>query len=298
MPKSKINFALLAQYFENNSDRAFAQSDLQFLFVDKAHEWNLPPSMTSETFLQMLLTRTKIKQLRLQSRHYASLLRYSWGNKLSPISVAISIKKHNAFFSHASAMWIHGLTENHKDIFINKEQSEKHRNSGQLSQEAIDRAFRNQQRRSKLAYKYQDATITVLNGKHTGRLEVELVKAPSGHEVDVTSLERTLIDITVRPGYAGGPPLVLKAFRLAKNRASVSKLFVLLNKLDYTYPYHQSIGFYLKHAGYTEADQHLAKVRGVSFDFYLSHGLKDPAFDSDWKVFFPQILKKLLSKDY
>lgn len=109
--------------------------------------------------------------------------------------------------------------------------------------------------------------------------------------MDVTSLERTLIDITVRPGYAGGAPLVLRAFRLAKNRASISKLIVLLRKLDYTYPYHQSIGFYLKQAGYTEADQLLARTEGIKFAFYLCHGLKDPAFDPDWKVFFPRLLK-------
>ncbi len=107
MPKSKINIALLTQHFENNSDQVFAQSDLQFLLVDKAHEWNLPTSMSSKTFLQMLLTRTKLKQLRLQSPHYAPLIRYSWGDKPSSLSVAISIKKQDAFFSHASAMWIH-----------------------------------------------------------------------------------------------------------------------------------------------------------------------------------------------
>ncbi len=188
-------------------------------------------------------------------------------------------------------MWVHGLSEDHNHIFINKEQSEKPRNSGQLSQEAIDRAFQNQQRRSKLTYKYQDATITLLSGKHTGRLEVEPARAPSGHEVEVTSLERTLIDITVRPAYSGGVSTVLGAFGQARNRVSVTKLIALLNEFNYIYPYHQSIGFYLKRSGYTEADQLLAKADGVKFDFYLCHGLKHPAFDPDWRVFFPRRLK-------
>jgi len=109
--------------------------------------------------------------------------------------------------------------------------------------------------------------------------------------VEVTSLERTLIDITVRPAYSGGVSTVLRAFKLARNRTSVTKLIALLNKFNYIYPYHQSIGFYLKHAGYTEADQLLAKLDGVKFDFYLCHGLKDPAFDPDWRVFFPRRLK-------
>ena len=188
-------------------------------------------------------------------------------------------------------MWIHGLGKDHRNIFVNKEQSEKDSNSASLSQEAIHRAFRNKQRRSKLFYKYEENTITVLSGKQTGRNGVGSATAPSGHKVDVTSLERTLIDITVRPGYAGDVPAVLEAFRLAKDRISVSKLTALLRKLDYTYPYHQSIGFYLKRAGYPERDQILAKREHSEFDFYLSHNLKDPDFDPDWRVFFPRNLK-------
>jgi hypothetical protein len=82
-----------------------------------------------------------------------------------------------------------------------------------------------------------------------------------------------------------------KGFRLAKNQISANKLMALLRKLDYTYPYHQSIGFCLNRAGYPEADQLLARREPFEFDFYLSHSLKDPAFDPEWRVFFPQNLK-------
>jgi hypothetical protein len=56
-----------------------------------------------------------------------------WGDKVSPVSLALSIKK-DAFFSHGSAMWKHGLGEDSKNIFINKEQSKKPQNSGDLTQ--------------------------------------------------------------------------------------------------------------------------------------------------------------------
>ena len=59
-----------------------------------------------------------------------------------------------------------------------------------------------------------------------------------------TNLERTLIDATVRPVYAGGVFEVRKAYELAKEKVSVNRLAALLQKLDYTYPYHQAIGFY------------------------------------------------------
>lgn len=291
MPKSQINTDQLTLYFEAQKDRAFSKSDLDRLFVEKSQQWNLPPSMTSYTLLQMLLKRTRFTQLRVRSHHYLSPILYAWDGKASPMSVALAIKKDSAFFSHGSAMWIHGLNEDDKNIFINNEQSPKPKPSSYLSQEGIHRAFQNKQRYSKLFYKYQDSRITLVNGKHSGRFEVQELHAPSGHSVDVTSLERTLVDSTVRPGYSGGVPAVLQAFRLARDRISVTKLLGILRKLDYTYPYHQSIGFYLERAGYTEADQTLVKELGAKFDFYLSHGLNNPAFDPNWRVFFPKRLK-------
>jgi len=35
---------------------------------------------------------------------------------------------------------------------------------------------------------------------------VKDMKAPTGQDIELTSLERTLIDITVRPAYSGGVP--------------------------------------------------------------------------------------------
>jgi hypothetical protein len=149
--------------------------------------------MTPKVFLRMLLKKTKLRELRLHSPHYSSLVRYTAQSNVSPISVALSIMKNDAYFSHASAMWIHGLGKDYRNVFINKEQSQKDTSSSPLSQEAIHRAFRNKQRRSKLFYKYDESTITVLSGKHTARNGVVSATAPSGHKLDVTSIERTLI---------------------------------------------------------------------------------------------------------
>jgi hypothetical protein len=133
VPKSQIHTNLANQYFAALPDQVYAASDLDHLFIEKHSEWNLPPSMTSYTFLQMLLTRTHLSQLRLRSHHYSSLILYSWEGKASPMSVALRIKKHSTFFSHGSAMWIHGLNENHKNIFLNNEHSPKPKSSSYLA---------------------------------------------------------------------------------------------------------------------------------------------------------------------
>jgi hypothetical protein len=291
MRAKQINIVQVTDFFENESNRIFTLADLDAVFFKNRVGWELPKTMTPESFVTMLINRTPLRQLNLASPHYSSPVRYAWGVEPPPMSVAVSIMKQDSFFSHRSAMWIHRLDEDAKAIFVNKEQSEKAQFPSQLSQDAIDRAFRSEQRVSKMFYKYQDATITVLNGKHTGRLDVYPATSPSGHQVEVTSIERTLIDATVRPGYAGGVVGVLRAFRLARNRASIGNLIALLTKLNYKYPYHQSIGFYLKKAGYSNSEQLLAKANDMQFNFYLCHGLKEPAFDEEWKIFFPETLR-------
>ncbi len=113
---------------------------------------------------------------------------------------------------------------------------------------------------------------------------------PSGGMAEVTSIERTLIDITVRPNHVGGVSRVLEAFAAAKGRVSTRAVLGMLKKLDYTYPFHQAIGFYLKRAGYSIGDQELFARMGTRFDFYLSHGASRPVFDREWRIWYPHQL--------
>jgi len=73
-----------------------------------------------------------------------------------------------------------------KNIFLNKEQSEKPRRGGRFSQDAIDRAFRNRQRFSTMWYRYKDARITMLSGKPPGlhRPCGEAIKVPTFTDSD------------------------------------------------------------------------------------------------------------------
>ena len=136
-------------------------------------------------------------------------------------------------------------------------------------------------------FTYGDSQVVLLHGKNTGRLEVSTIEYGE-EQLPVTKLERTLIDITVRPAYGGGVYQVLQAYRNAKDRISIATLMATLAKLDYTYPYHQAIGFYMQKAGYTSKSLDRLKTLGIQFNFYLAHDIRDSLFDPEWRLFYPK----------
>jgi hypothetical protein len=81
---------------------------------------------------------------------------------------------------------------------------------------------------------------------------------------------------------------VLDAYRRAKDRVSIPRLMSTLQKLDYVYPYHQAIGFYLKRAEYAEAESKALKKLEREFNFYLAHDMRDKEFDKEWRIYHPK----------
>jgi predicted transcriptional regulator of viral defense system len=212
--------------------------------------------------------------------------RYAWGNA-SPYAVASTIEP-RAYLSHGTAVLLHGLTDQlPRTICVSREQSIQHSSHGEFTQDAIDRAFSREPRTTNAQFTYENSRIVLLHGKNTGRLEVGTVEYGQ-EQLPVTKLEKTLIDITVRPVYGGGVYQVLQAYRNAMDRISVATLLATLAKLDYAYPYHQAIGFYMQSAGYPAKALDRLKALGFRFNFYLSHGMRDRAFDPEWRLFYPK----------
>jgi predicted transcriptional regulator of viral defense system len=126
--------------------------------------------------------------------------------------------------------------------------------------------------------------VCVLNGRNTNKLGV-IARGP----ISFTDLERTLIDIAVRPIYAGGVHEIARVYSEAQGTLSVNKLVAYLRKLNYTYPYHQAIGYYLDRAGvYSETQLALLRQFEFEFDFYLAHQMKETDYVEKWRLFVPK----------
>jgi len=288
MKKSKIELAKLKiiSYFSDSSKRIFGKKDIALILENNRTNWKLSYSMSLTDFLDFLLNSTQLK------KHYFQLgnrpiTRYSWGDvSIYPLLLSLEDK---AYFSHYSAMYFNNLTDQiPKIIYINLEQTPKPRPRSPLEQSNIDKAFKNKQRVSNNYLDYENFRVCILNGKFTGGLGAIEMNLSGGEKILVTGIERTLIDITVRPVYAGGVYEVSRAYQAAKEKVSSNRISAMLKTLDYIYPYHQAIGFYMKRAGYRETVLDLFRDFGIKYDFYLTHNMKQTEYDKEWRLYYPK----------
>ena len=276
--------------FETDPRRVFWADDIAGILEQNRAFWRLSSRTGLRQFIDFLVEKgdLRVKEIIPVNHDLPSIYRYIW-KEASPFEIALSLKR-GGYLCHGTAVAIHGLNDQipHR-LYLNKEQSPKSHSSA-LTQIGIDRAFANKQRETRLIYRFDDTDVAIVWGKSTGNLEVIEIDY-GGANLRVTSIERTLIDIAVRPAYAGGPLQVLAAYRGAMDRVSAGVLVATLRKLEYIYPFHQAIGFYMERAGYPESKFKRLKEMGLEFDFYLSYGVKDPEYIPNWRIYIPRGLQ-------
>ena len=277
----------IRDFFESAEKRVFTFQDLTGVLTQYRDIWNLPTSTAIHKLVDRFEGNNILQKTEIIFSPEKKYTRYLYGQPTA-YEVAVSLAA-KSFISHFQAVFLHGLTnQSVKTVYVTHEQSPKQRAPRELTQTDIDAAFAKAQRISEVKGRYEDHTLILLNGMFTNRLGV--ITAPRGAGgFALTGLERTLIDITVRPSYAGGAYAVLEAYtRALEQGLSVNKLAALLQNIAFTYPYHQAVGFYLQKAGYKGPRLDLLRQKPIALDFYLDYQLANKAYNEEWRIYYPK----------
>ena len=292
MQKSRLDRLMMAKtdiisFFNEQPKSIFLYSELRRIVSEQREHWSLTASTTLDNFLKFALENTRLQEARV-AFPYRPVVRYTWGE--IPIFELVLSLQSDSYLSHYTAMYLHDLTEQiPKTIYLNFEQRPKNYEVKPLEQSRIDAAFRRPMRTSKNIATFKDYRICLLNSMGIGNLGVIESRWTDGEKIRFTSIEKTLIDITVRPIYAGGVFEVLKAYRSAKGNVSINRLTAMLRKLNYVYPYHQAVGFYLERSGvYDESSIRLLRKFEMNYDFYLTYDMQEQDYSKEWRLFFPK----------
>jgi hypothetical protein len=236
-----------------------------------------------------VLDNTALREIAITAELRAHpIVRYT-REGVSPYVVALSLTR-NAYVSHAAAARLHKLMDASDPIYVNAEQTPKPQPKSSPSQESVRRAFATKQRISRNTYRWAGGAAVIINGKFTNALGVTTIITPDGTTVRATTLERTLIDIAVRPAYGGGPQTVLAAYKKAHGQIDCAVLNSTLEKLSYAYPYHQVVGFYLERSGHSSGELEVFRRKDQRIDFYLDYAMRTPLYDPGWRLYYPRDL--------
>jgi hypothetical protein len=273
----------IKKYFSQDQRNVYSHEQIREIFDQKRMEWNLPQSMYVNQFIDKLVKRQILKLNELKFEGYLPQKERYTNENATVFQIAISLMP-KSYLSHYSAVYLNGLTTQiPKTIYVTFEQSDKVIKKTYIEQSTIDSAFKKQQRISGATTVFEDYTILMHNGKNTGRAGVYVQNG-----IPITNIERTLIDITVRPNYAGGVFSILETYKKAIDNISINKLIAILDNINFIYPYYQSIGFYLERAGCEISKLEGLRKRKMQFDFYLTYDMQEMEYSKIWKLFYPK----------
>jgi predicted transcriptional regulator of viral defense system len=283
----------ITNFIKSDIRKAYTTNDIQELFESQREKWRIAQYRNYKHFITFL-SNSKILILDIQNHESHNSEKQILRKKTcTPFDVSLIVKK-DGYLCNYSAMQIHQLTlQIPKTVYVSEDKYAPYyeKNHIKLEQDSVDKAFSKPQRISKESYKseYDGFRYVYLQKKHNSRN----VGITTIDNLAVTDLERTLIDIAVRPAYSGGAFQILEAFNNAKEKVNINTLNNYIEKLDYIYPYHQLIGFYLDLAGFPDTALKLFLQKKTHIKFYQTYNLTNKKLNEKWGIYYPTGLEAL-----
>lgn len=282
LAKNKIE-----HYFDLTKKHVFSNQEINDTLYRYGSQWNLAMSINSNKFIAFLISNSHMSSTTLANRKFFLWREKSYNNLIYELALSL---KPNSYLSHYTAMFFNNLTEQiPKTIYVTYERKNMlHNRNTKLTQKKIDIAFEKDERISNAIILYKDYKIILISSLRNDHIGVNTYYLEDKTTISITNIERTLIDITVRPNYSGGVIEVASAYKAAIKTAQIIKLKNYLNKINYTYPFEQAIGFYLENAGLPEKRLcYIDKICQKKYKFYLCKKIINPYFSSRWQIYYP-----------
>lgn len=285
MKKLSKKIALIKGIINKSEYPVLGKIELESLISNINEIWGL--RSVSRNGIREFLTKENlmIREHTKSDDSYLSDIYYLPESNIDIFDIA-AVRSRSSYFSFYSALYIHNLTlQIPKQVYLSLERSSLGGNNNSLSQESIDQAFAKPPRITTNKRIYKSFSINFINAQYQDNIGI----IPFRNHYKVSDLERTLIDICVRPFYSGGVTQVLEAFENAHSILDPDKLFGYYSKMNYTYPYHQVIGFYLEKAGYGEsAFGKFLEFSKRKYKFYLTYNMLHKEFSDKWNLYYPK----------
>jgi hypothetical protein len=284
----------IVAHFDSLPVPVLRESEIGRILDQQREFWRLTKSTTVATFVGDLTRKSKLREIKMPFPQGAGH-GWTWGEV--PLLEALQVIVPHSHYSHYTAVRLHGLTEQvPKTVYLTQERPTSRSSTvpeEPYPQESIDAAFQRPPRQSKNEVAKDGTRFVLLFGANHSELGLTTRRVNWGGDRDLslkaTTLERTLIDIAVRPFYAGGVAEVARAFERAKDSdVSVNKLAAVLQQMEFGYPYHQAIGYYLERAGYRSVQVDLLRRFPRERDFYLTHQMSETDYVKSWRLFVPK----------
>lgn len=290
MRKESFDNALpqIEKYFSRLDAEAFTTNDLATIFEGNRLQWKIAAYRSVKDFIKFLSEKDILQVKKLKHLTTGSIKTVLSKKDSSYYDIGLTIKK-DGYLSNYTAMALHELTlQIPKTVYVSYMKNEvvAGNDNFNLTQASIDSAFSKPQRQTSEIYKSEvDGYRLYFIQKNYSPVNIGV---KSTKNLRFTDLERTIIDITVRPAYSGGVFEVLEAYVSAKKKIDPVRLLNYLNELNYIYPYHQLIGFYLDKAGYGKNVLELFATKISNYDFYLTYNISNKEYDKKWRIFYPK----------
>ncbi|QKJ22432.1 hypothetical protein [Poseidonibacter lekithochrous] len=188
-----------------------------------------------------------------------------------------------SFFPMFTSLNIQGLSNfREKFVFVSKERSQRSDfKSKNIKQDAIDNAFSKKPRMTQARDRINGFNVVMLESNNTE--EIEIIQYG---KYKVSSVNRAFVEVISNIQYFKSPEDVIEQFRKIKDQLDIDKIFDVIKKFDFVYPYYQLAGFYLEKIGVNKDKLNIFYEMKSTLKFYTVKNKEIYSFDDHWNIYY------------